>query len=361
MSEKRARQQQRRRQRKAAGPSKSAASRQAPLPARHTFPRSILHTRTRSRTCSGGGRGACRRSGSGSSTMRSTPSCGRPRSPARGTSDPARLRRRCPSPVRQRARRCTRAGRGLGRTRGAAGAGRCRRGFVRNPGTGGRRSVKALAACRPPWVEVLGRARPVAALMMCDDLFDDGVSILIEFARPNADPHTLGLYIDHNMGGIVKDAFVAGPLAEVRERFPDLCELDLGEARARLERALDILDYTLDPPVDEGVDRLRGFMYACARLLPGGAVLPDELEESAQGGDARPGRGPGEVWASEEVRDGRTGGRRRPDRHRRAQRVRRAPQRGPGRVASRVDTPVTAPARSCSPNAISSVLPASEV
>ncbi len=134
---------------------------------------------------------------------------------------------------------------------------------------------------RPPWVEDLGRARPVAALMMCDDLFDDGVSILIEFARPNADPHTLGLYIDHNMGGIVKDAFVAGPLAEVRERFPDLCELDLGEARARLERALDILDYTLDPPVDEGVDRLRGFMDACARLLPGGAALPDELEESA--------------------------------------------------------------------------------
>jgi hypothetical protein len=136
-------------------------------------------------------------------------------------------------------------------------------------------------ASQPPWVEDLGRARPVAALMMWDDVFDDGVSILIEFARPNADPHTLGLYIDHNMGGIVKDAFVAGPLAEVRERFPDLCELDLGEARARLERALDVLDHTLDPPVDEDVDRLRGFMYACARLLPGGAVLPDELEESA--------------------------------------------------------------------------------
>jgi len=138
--------------------------------------------------------------------------------------------------------------------------------------------LSAGCASQPPWVADLGRARPVAALVMCDDVFDDGTSILIEFDRPNADPHTLGLYIDHNMGGIVKDAFVAGPLAEVRDRFPDLCELDLGEARARLERALDILVHTLDPPVDKDVDRLRGLMYACARLLPGGAALPDELE-----------------------------------------------------------------------------------
>ena len=141
--------------------------------------------------------------------------------------------------------------------------------------------LSASSPPHPPWVEDLGRARPVAALMMCDEVFDDGVSVLIEFARPNAEPHTLGLYIDHNMGGIVKDAFVAGPLGEVRERFPDLRELDLGEACARLERALDILDHTLDPPVGKDVARLRGFMYACTRLLPGGVVLPDELEELA--------------------------------------------------------------------------------
>jgi hypothetical protein len=126
-----------------------------------------------------------------------------------------------------------------------------------------------------------GRAacsRLVAALALLDEVFDDGASILIEFAQPNAEPHTLGLYIDNNLGGIVKDAFVAGPLGEVRERFPDLCALDLAEARTRLERALDVLDHTSDPPVGKDVDRLRGFMYARAGLLPGGVVLPDELE-----------------------------------------------------------------------------------
>jgi hypothetical protein len=132
----------------------------------------------------------------------------------------------------------------------------------------------------PPWVEGLGRARPVTALMMRDDVFDDSVSMLIEFARPNADPHTLGVYIDNNIGGIVKDAFVAGPLSEVRERFPELRKLDLAEARVRLERALDVLDHTLGPPVDKDVHGLRGLMYACAKLLPGGTGLPDEGEES---------------------------------------------------------------------------------
>jgi hypothetical protein len=141
--------------------------------------------------------------------------------------------------------------------------------------------LSASSPPHPPWVEDLGRARPVVALMMYDEVFDDAVSVLIEFARPNAEPHTLGLYIDHNMGGIVKDAFVAGPLREVRERFHDLRALDLREARARLERAVDVLDHTLDPPVDKDVDRLRGFMYARAKTLPGGAVLPGELEELA--------------------------------------------------------------------------------
>jgi len=141
----------------------------------------------------------------------------------------------------------------------------------------------------PPWAESLGRARPVAALLMCeDDGFDDGLSVMVEFAVPGAEPHTLGIYIDHNMGGLVKDVFVAGSLASVREQLGRngserhrivLRELDLAEARARVQNALEILDHTFDPPVDEDVRRLRALVYARIRTLPEGGTAPEDEEE----------------------------------------------------------------------------------
>jgi hypothetical protein len=65
---------------------------------------------------------------------------------------------------------------------------------------------------------------------------------MVELAIPGVEPHTLGIYIDHNMGGLVKDVFLAGPLASVRKQFASpgadrqllqLRELDLADARAR--------------------------------------------------------------------------------------------------------------------------------
>jgi hypothetical protein len=141
----------------------------------------------------------------------------------------------------------------------------------------------------PSWLDGLGQAKPVAALLMCDDDgFDDGLSVMVEFAAPGAEHHTLGIYIDHNMGGLVKDVFIAGSLSSVREELernaPDrdrlaLRELDLAEARARAQDALEIFDRTLAPPVDDDVRPLRAFMYARIGTLPeGGAGPDDELE-----------------------------------------------------------------------------------
>ncbi len=134
----------------------------------------------------------------------------------------------------------------------------------------------------PSWLEDVGKAKPVAALLLCDDDgFDDGLSVLVEFATPGAEQHTLGIYIDHNMGGLVKDVFIAGPLASVREQLernaPDrdriaLRELDLADARARVQDALEIFDRTLAPPVDDDVLPLRAFMYARIRTLAEGGA-----------------------------------------------------------------------------------------
>jgi hypothetical protein len=148
----------------------------------------------------------------------------------------------------------------------------------------------------PSWAGALGRARPTAAVLMREETFDDGMSVMVEFAGAGDEPHTLGVYIDHNLGGLVKDAFLAGPLLEVRRTFNrrapngvglQLRELDLAEARARVEAALDMLDHTFDPPVDEDVRSLRVLIDARMRLLPEGFELPyDDREFTPEARDA---------------------------------------------------------------------------
>jgi hypothetical protein len=140
----------------------------------------------------------------------------------------------------------------------------------------------------PPWAGQLGDAEPVATELMYEEAFDDGVTVLIEFAPPDGERHTLGVYIDHNLGGLVKDAFLAGPLDEVRSKLRSrghngvglaLRELGPAEARARIESGLDMLDHTYDPPVDDDVHALRGLIDSRLRRLPDGFELSEEYED----------------------------------------------------------------------------------
>jgi hypothetical protein len=140
----------------------------------------------------------------------------------------------------------------------------------------------------PQWAAGLGQARPTAAALMYEQAFDDGLSVMVEFRAPGIEPHTLGIYIDHNMGGLVKDVFLAGPLAQVRAELNreahngvglSIADLDLADARARVEAALYMLDHTLDPPVNEDVRPMRALIEARMRLLPKGFELPDDWRE----------------------------------------------------------------------------------
>ena len=140
----------------------------------------------------------------------------------------------------------------------------------------------------PAWAPDLGSVRPTAAALMCEEAFDDGVSVMVEFTAPNVETHTIGIYIDHNMGGLVKDVFLAGPLSDVRSQMgrkaPNqvglaIRDLDLAEARARAETAFDMLDHTWDPPVNEDVRPMRALIEARLRLLPEGFELPDDYVE----------------------------------------------------------------------------------
>lgn len=158
----------------------------------------------------------------------------------------------------------------------------------------GRRAAAAaerLAASgvpEPEWAAELGHARPTAAALMSEDAFDDGMSVMVEFAGPEYEPHTLGIYIDHNLGGLVKDAFLAGPLSDVRAQLEraehgsagiSIADLDPAEARARVEAALYTLDHTYDPPVSGDLRPMRALLDARIRLLPDGFELQDGFAE----------------------------------------------------------------------------------
>ena len=148
--------------------------------------------------------------------------------------------------------------------------------------------LAATGVPEPPWATDLGQARPTAAALMSEESFDDGLSVMVEFTGPGVETHTVGIYIDHNMGGLVKDCFLAGPLTEIRGQFnrsaPNhvglvVRDLDLAEARARVAAALFMLDHTYDPPVSEDVRPMRAFVDARMRLLPEGFELSDDYEE----------------------------------------------------------------------------------
>jgi hypothetical protein len=149
--------------------------------------------------------------------------------------------------------------------------------------------LAALGLPEPRWAAGLGRVQPVAAQLMYEPVFDDGVSVMIEFAAAAGQPHTLGIYVDHNMGGLVKNVFLAPEsLGSLRKRMRrhgpgrdglEFRELDLGEARARVDAALEMLDHTYDPPVDPDVRYLRALIDARLALLPDAATLPEDFEE----------------------------------------------------------------------------------
>jgi hypothetical protein len=157
-----------------------------------------------------------------------------------------------------------------------------------------RAAADRLAACgvrEPVWATGVGAGWPVAAALQYEEAFDDGVSVIVEFDGYGEEPHTLGIYIDHNLGGLVKDVFLAGPLSDVRAklsvRAPNgvqlaVRDLELAEARARIVAALDVLDHTYDPPVDEDVTRLRALIDARVDQLPAGLQLGDDYEEVPQ-------------------------------------------------------------------------------
>ena len=147
-------------------------------------------------------------------------------------------------------------------------------------------NLAAAGSPDPVWSAVVGRCEPIGAWLSYDDADDDGCSVLVGFDGP-AGADTLGVYVDHNLGGLAKDAFaVPAPVDQVVERLRTetpfagvrFRSMRLAEAAARWRRALEVTDMAFEAPVDPDLHDLRALIATRLDKLP--AVDTAVVDES---------------------------------------------------------------------------------
>jgi hypothetical protein len=156
-------------------------------------------------------------------------------------------------------------------------------------GATARREADRLAAAgvaERRWAGAVGRVGPTEAWLSYDPVDDDGVSVVIGFdGAGGAD--TVAVYLDHNLGGLAKDAFavpagVEEVLGQLQEKEvaagPESRPISLGEASARWRAALEMTDRTMDPPTTEDLDHLRALVLARLATVPSDGEVPATRE-----------------------------------------------------------------------------------
>jgi hypothetical protein len=143
-----------------------------------------------------------------------------------------------------------------------------------------RRELAARGHRLPEWLDRLGEAEVYAAREMVHVLGDgDNVNLAARFA--GGAELTAVVYIDHNVGTLVKDAFIVpGSMAEVEALMrskvddPDTewRELGLADARARITDAIKLASITVPPFETDTWPVCRPLIEWMTRRMPAGGV-----------------------------------------------------------------------------------------
>jgi hypothetical protein len=158
---------------------------------------------------------------------------------------------------------------------------------------------RAMLAPAPSWLACVGETTIASAAVMRDDVFDDGLRVFLEARHATGDTHTVGVYIDNNLGVMANDILLADSIDQVaevtREHPSGVAELLLepiepADAAARIQAAMALTEMTLDPPVSEDYAALRALAMLRADEVPG---VPTP----------RPGRGEMPVAERDALRD----------------------------------------------------------
>lgn len=112
-------------------------------------------------------------------------------------------------------------------------------------------------------------------------LLGDGDNLFLGTRTPAGEECTFVIYVDHNLGTLVKDAFaLPGPLDDVVTTMQrkaagadvEWAGLDLADARARTEEAIELAGMTYPPLESETWPAVRPLVEAVLRAAPAGGT-----------------------------------------------------------------------------------------
>ncbi|MDR7361049.1 hypothetical protein J2S63_000602 [Marmoricola bigeumensis] len=143
----------------------------------------------------------------------------------------------------------------------------------------------------PDWVASFGGAVADPQAWCLTHVLGDGDDYLVGAVLPSGDALSALVYVDHNLGSVVKDAFVVpAPLEDLALRTgtllddPDqsLTRTDPARARAVIEAAVDRGARTYPQPTSDSWPMCRPLVEWITELLPPGGHLEGREEWTAQ-------------------------------------------------------------------------------
>lgn len=143
----------------------------------------------------------------------------------------------------------------------------------------------------PPWLRVLDQARPDPSVWFMTHVLGDGDDYLLGVELATGEALSALVYVDHNMGSVVKDAFVVPePLEDLAIKVGSLIEdpdqtltrTDPATARAVVEVAIDWGSRLYPPLTSDTWPMCRPLVEWMLRMLPAGGVAPERREWSRE-------------------------------------------------------------------------------
>lgn len=144
-----------------------------------------------------------------------------------------------------------------------------------------RREIGSRAHALPRWLLALDEAEPVDGVFEMRHVLGDGENLVVGVRLPGGSELCAAVYVDHNLGTLVKDAYVVpGSLPELVEQMrataddPDttVTELDPADARARITEAIELAAITVPPLETDTWPACRPLVEWAVGLLPAGGT-----------------------------------------------------------------------------------------